>query len=204
MCNERERLIEYVYDECDAQTREAVEQHLESCAECRAEIAALRRVRQDLLAWDVPDHGSVWQPFTPPRAAPSWRDVPAWALAAAASLLLVGGAAGGAVTYAFLPRPAAVVAATPQVPAAVVAMSPADLSALEQRVLATMHTELEARAHTAAAVQPVSNKDGLADLRHEIAQLRSDQLGILNDVNADMGRMGKALQPAMYQVTAGR
>ena len=54
MCDERERLIGYVYDECEAAERRAVESHLEECVDCRQEIAALRSVRQDLLAWAVP------------------------------------------------------------------------------------------------------------------------------------------------------
>src|SRR5207244_3539312 len=62
MCDERERLIGYVYDECDAGEKRLVEAHLQTCETCREEIGGLRRVRTDLLAWDVPDHGSAWTP----------------------------------------------------------------------------------------------------------------------------------------------
>ena len=33
MCNEREKLIGYLYDECDSSEREAFRRHLETCAE---------------------------------------------------------------------------------------------------------------------------------------------------------------------------
>ena len=50
MCNEREKLIGYLYDEGDSSERDAVRQHLETCAECRSEIGSLRSVREDLVA----------------------------------------------------------------------------------------------------------------------------------------------------------
>ena len=102
MCNERDRLIAYIYDECDATERDAVRQHLDTCDECRVEVTALRTVREDLLAWDVPAHGSVWQPFAPPKPSVWWRQVPTWALAAAASIVLLSGAVGGAAPHAFM------------------------------------------------------------------------------------------------------
>ena len=85
MCNERERLIGYLYDECDSSERAAVQQHLETCAECRDEIASLRSVREDVAVWEVPEHGSVWQPFAPAQPPRWWHHMPQWALAAAAS-----------------------------------------------------------------------------------------------------------------------
>ena len=105
MCDERERLIGYVYDECDGDERKLVEDHLDSCATCRQEIGGLREVRQDLLAWDVPDHEPVWRPLVPvTRVAPWWRQAPAWGLAAAASVMFLTGAAGGAVASRWLPQ----------------------------------------------------------------------------------------------------
>ena len=95
MCNEREQLIGYLYDEGDAAEREAVRRHLETCAECRAEIASLRSVREDLTAWEVPEHGSVWRPFTAAPTPPWWHHVPQWAMAAAAGIVLATGVAGG-------------------------------------------------------------------------------------------------------------
>ena len=91
MCDDRETLIAYLYDEATAAERRQVDAHLATCAECREELRSLRGVRQDLLAWDVPAHESVWKPFASPQPVAWWRQVPAWGLAAAAALGLMGG-----------------------------------------------------------------------------------------------------------------
>jgi len=157
MCDERERLIGYVYDECEAAERRAIESHLEECDECRGEIGALRSVRQDLLAWAVPPHEAVWRPFAPAPVVPWYRQVPAWAMAAAASVMFLVGAAGGVVTHAMLfPREAAVVAGTvtasgpTSIPASV---TPNQLSEVEQRMVQMLRDELGKRE----AVRTVSN-----------------------------------------------
>jgi len=102
MCNEREKLIGYLYDECDVSERAAVQRHIETCAECRVEIASLRSVRGDLAGWQVPEHESVWKPFVAAPTPRWWQHLPQWALAAAAGIVIVSGAAGGAVTHAFI------------------------------------------------------------------------------------------------------
>jgi len=139
MCEERERLIGYVYEECDATERHVIEAHLQSCPTCRAEIGGLRKVRQDLLAWEVPAQSPVWRPAAPVSAPVSpWSAIPAWAMTAAAGLLLMVGAAGGAVTYALLPaRTVEVATVTPVVataPAPAVAADVARIAILEQRI----------------------------------------------------------------------
>ncbi|HEX5214771.1 MAG TPA: zf-HC2 domain-containing protein [Vicinamibacterales bacterium] len=126
MCDDRERLIGYVYDECEGRERQEIEAHLETCHTCRREITGLREVRQDLLAWDVPDSPSVWRPFAPQRAPITWRDVPGWMLAAAASLVFFAGAAGGAATQVLLPRAAAIVVPAPPALVAATAAPPRD------------------------------------------------------------------------------
>jgi anti-sigma factor RsiW len=167
MCDERERLIGYVYDEVDAPERNEVERHLESCAECRDEIRGLRRVRQDLLAWDVPEHGSVWQPFAPARLRPWWREVPAWAMAVAATIMFLIGAAGGVATHAFTDRPAlaATQAAAPATPPAQVmpaSISPADLETVRHEI-ADLRSEMDQRVRLvsthAATSAGVSDRD---------------------------------------------
>jgi pimeloyl-ACP methyl ester carboxylesterase len=154
MCDERERLIGYVYDECDAGERRLVEKHLEACETCREEIGGLRGVRTDLLAWDVPDHGSVWTPFVKARPTPWWREVPAWGLAAAASLMLLAGAAGGAATTAFLqhaPAAAETSARLTGVVAVPATVSPQDLTAMEQRLMSKVRGEIEQRVSVVSA-----------------------------------------------------
>jgi hypothetical protein len=153
MCDERERLIGYVYDECDPDERQVIAGHVASCEACQQEIAGLQRVRSDLLAWEVPEYESVWRPFAPPRQ-PSWRDLPVWALAAAAVLLLLAGGAGGAFTYAMLPhRPVLAAAASPAVAAVPVAdvVHTADLDALEARLTEKLQDAVDARVKLVAA-----------------------------------------------------
>jgi len=148
MCNERERLIEYVYDECDAEERDRVNRHLETCATCRDEIAGLRATRQDLLAWEVPDHGSVWKPFAPARLRPWWREVPAWAMAAAAGIMFFIGVSGGVTAQVLMARPPAEPAAAAPAPAVTVSSTSetvafqAELAALQQKII-TLATQAD-------------------------------------------------------------
>ena len=136
MCENRERLIGYVYDECDPAERREIEAHLESCHTCRHEIRGLRSVRQDLLAWDVPSSDPIWRPIAPARQESSWRLVPMWGLAAAACATFLVGAAGGAATYALMPQSAPAVTQAPvTTPAATAtpAITPAQLAAFENK-----------------------------------------------------------------------
>ena len=104
MCENRERLIGYVYDECDPAERREIEAHLESCHTCRRRDSRTRSVRQDLLAWDVPASDPIWRPMAPARQESSWRAGTDVGLAAAACATFMVGAAGGAATYALMPQ----------------------------------------------------------------------------------------------------
>jgi hypothetical protein len=159
MCENRERLIGYVYDECDPAERAEIEAHLESCHTCRREIRGLKGVRQDLLAWDVPESDPIWRPMAPARRESSWRSVPAWALAAAACATFMVGAAGGAATYALMPHtnPGVAQAQTAAAPAATPAVTTTDMAALESRVLAQLRVELDARARQGAGEVALRN-----------------------------------------------
>jgi anti-sigma factor RsiW len=99
MCEQREQILDYLYDEASPAGRREAERHLEGCEECRDEIRAFRSVREDLLAWGVPNPPSVWTPFAPAPVVPWHKQVPAWAMAAAASLMFVLGSAGGFVAH---------------------------------------------------------------------------------------------------------
>jgi Putative zinc-finger len=200
MCEERERLIGYVYDECDHEERRVIEDHLASCSTCREEIAGLRSVRQDLLAWDVPEHESVWRPVAPAPVPSPWKAIPAWAMAAAASAILVAGASGGAVTYALLgdesPRARAV--GEDRAPdrvapvASPVRLDAADMAQLEQRMLAKLRHEMNQGAEMVAthATQPdvsrvAARTDDLAR-QIDIMSSRQDEfartlLGVYNE-----------------------
>jgi len=159
MCDQREQLIGYLYDECTPDERRAVDAHLNECHVCREEIGGLRDVRQDLLAWDVPTHESVWRPFVAPRPMPMWSGVPAWAMAAAAALVFIAGAAGGAATRVLWPVPAvAQVATATPAPTPAPVLTPAsttvgqqDLNNLRNAILTQVRVEMDQRVMTLAA-----------------------------------------------------
>lgn len=83
----REEMMEVLYGEADAGRLRRVEEHLSLCGSCREEMAALKRVRRDLLAWTLPD--------APRGASPASWLRPLRVLAAAAVLLLALGTALG-------------------------------------------------------------------------------------------------------------
>jgi hypothetical protein len=153
MCDQRERLMEYLYDEAAPSDRKVVEAHLESCGDCRDEMRAFRHVREDLLAWDVPQFDSVWTPFAPAPIAPWYQQVPAWALSAAAGVMLLLGTAGGFAAQALManepgsqvqlvaqaapvPPVDAPAPATVTLPAALASLDEEDVKALIQREIA--------------------------------------------------------------------
>jgi anti-sigma factor RsiW len=145
MCDERERLIGYLYEECDAEERRQVETHLESCPTCRAEIGGLQSVRTDLLAWNVPEHSPIWRPMPAAVAPPVvwWRQTPGWALAAAAAVVLAAGLAGGAATRLMTPAPA-----QPQV----AGVTADELNAVQQQIVSMLRAELD-RVRAASAAE---------------------------------------------------
>jgi anti-sigma factor RsiW len=187
MCHERENLVAYLYDEADASERRAVEAHLSTCEECREEIRGFRAVREDLLAWDVPPHTSVWTPFvTTPRPAPVWRQMPAWAMLAAATLVFAVGAAGGGLTARVLARgganaaPASTTAALPSP-----AVSPAADTSAEMQALTARIAELERVAQTRSA--PVVTASGPSEKEYlaKVEQLIRESEGRVNQRTAN-------------------
>jgi Putative zinc-finger len=106
MCDEKEQLVGYLYDDLTDADRAAFEAHLRGCADCRGELKALRGVRADLSQWAPPEpdfgfrvvRGGRDAAATDMRAiAPpvqSWRAwwTPAAGLAAAAVLVLAAAA----------------------------------------------------------------------------------------------------------------
>lgn len=95
-CQDKDRLIAYLYGEDGPGERAGVEVHLAQCAGCASEIDGLRATRGRLSEWRAPEvdlgFRIVREPAPSARGA-GWR-VPAWAaLPAAAALLLAAGAA---------------------------------------------------------------------------------------------------------------
>ena len=193
MCN-KEQLVGYLYDELEGAERRSFEAHLETCAECRAEVAGLRRTRQHLTTWAPPEpefNFHIVRGAAAPPAARRWFGyVPPWAMAAAASVLVLAGAAAIAnveLRYGpdgFVVRtgwadaaPAPVSAATQAAtPAAASAVSSEQLKAVVQ-VLETRLLELERAqgAQTVKASAPVPGAITAPELRKILAQNEARQ-----------------------------
>ena len=159
-CGENTALVGYVYDECEASERAAIDAHVAICAACAAELAALQSTRTSLVSWAPPESSlgfqivrqpqPIFEPRTPepPKQQTSesrpWysRPVPAWAQAVAATLIFAAGLSLG-VMRGIMPT-----AATPETTPVVAsqgAASATELQALERRLRAEI-----------ARIQPVS------------------------------------------------
>lgn len=111
-CDDKATLVAYLYDEVDAQDRQRVDEHLQHCAGCAGEVAALSGVRTELTQWAPPEaelgftiirrdairRDAVQKQAAPPpatvlRPAQWWNAVPVWAQAVAAILVLAVSAA---------------------------------------------------------------------------------------------------------------
>jgi hypothetical protein len=209
MCDERERLIAYVYGEAAGSERQEIEAHLGECHVCRAEVSGLRTVRDDLLAWDVPKHEPIWRPFVPAPAAPARASWPAWALATAAGALFAAGLAGGMAARGWVPdaRPATTAAAvaptavpTPQ-PTSVV--TPDDLARIESAILERVHAEMTERLRAStptgsassanlARVNASSQRDDTQARLAAIEQWMDDQISLNAIFNGQVGRLNRS------------
>jgi hypothetical protein len=104
MCEDKELLVGYLYDDLSDGDRARFEAHVRGCAACRAELKAMRAVRADLAAWAPPEPDFGFRVVRGGRDAaerdvirpivPSWRAwwTPAAGLAAAAVLVLAAAA----------------------------------------------------------------------------------------------------------------
>ena len=96
MCDSKELLVSFLYDELDPAAKRAFDIHLATCVECRDELAELRTTRGHLASWapPEPDFGfRIVRGAAAPPPAPRFRITPAWGLAAAALLVVAVGAA---------------------------------------------------------------------------------------------------------------
>ena len=98
MCESKELIVGFVYDELTPEERRALQAHLAECGECRSELEELRATRAYLASWSPPEPdlgfrmisgGAVPAPALPRRM----RLAPAFAFAAAAVIVLAVAAA---------------------------------------------------------------------------------------------------------------
>lgn len=191
MCEDKSVLVAYLYGECTADERRAIETHLAGCPGCRHELEGLQGLRGHLAEWSPPDEVlgfRVVRGDAPVPAAPrAWWRTPAWGLAAAAVLVLAVAAAIAHVEVRYDPQgfsvrtgwsagaPATEGAGTTAAP---VAAGPAaapwndDLRALEARLREDLATSLQPRP---AADPERSAADGAELLRQVRALLEASE-----------------------------
>lgn len=99
-CEDKERLIAFLYGEASDHERAQVEAHLAGCRSCADEVDDLRAVRVDLAAWQPPDADLGFRIVRETvTASRRWWQVPAWAPLAMAAGLLLAFAASVQVEY---------------------------------------------------------------------------------------------------------
>ena len=96
MCDSKELLVGFLYDELDPSAKRTFEHHLVTCVECRDELAELGVTRGQIALWTPPESDlgfRIVRGAAAPPPAPRVRIAPAWGLAAAAVLVMAIGAA---------------------------------------------------------------------------------------------------------------
>lgn len=98
MCDSKELLVGFLYDEIDPVSKRSFERHLLTCADCRDELAELGATREQIALWAPPDADLGFRivrgASEPGPSRLGWFSFsPAWGLAAAAIIMLAVGAA---------------------------------------------------------------------------------------------------------------
>ena len=195
MCN-KERLVAYLYDDLNAIERTDFEAHLAACASCRDELGGLRQTRQHLAAWAPPEPEINFQIVRSTAAPPARRvaaGVPRWAIAAAAALVLLAGAAAIAnvevryeqdgsliVRTGWAGAPSGPDASSPVVPGAAQAAGAAGASeetARLQAAVAALTARVQQLEAQPSAVVAAGTRPGIspADLRKILAESEARQ-----------------------------
>src|SRR5262249_32129722 len=99
MCDSKELLVGFLYDEIDPVSKRTFERHLLTCSDCRDELAELGATREQIALWAPPDADLGFRIVrgadtpAPRRSRFPFSFSPAWGLAAAALIMLAIGAA---------------------------------------------------------------------------------------------------------------
>jgi len=173
-----DRIVAYIYDQCEPSERRAFESHVGICVACQTELAELETVRAHLSRWSPPEARVLSFVTTPTQTAAEgshpprggWAQVaamPVWAQAAAAVLVL-GVALGAANVQVRVDDGGLSVTTGWMSASATVAVAPArqadeapwraDLVSLEEQ----LRTELRTAAVRAAAPSGSASNVGLS------------------------------------------
>jgi anti-sigma factor RsiW len=129
-CDNREALVAYLYGEAEVEERRGVEAHLRVCPDCRNELEAWQATRGDLAAWTPPEQRTAFRLGLVPVERPAASLYRAWAVAAAAVLVLGVSAAVANLQIQYGPQGLSVRTGwqAPAVPASAPAVLPASPS----------------------------------------------------------------------------
>ena len=200
-CGDPAGLAGYLYDECDAAERAAIEAHLAVCPGCASELTALGATRTALASWAPPDaklgftitstdegsdrHRGPLFDSAQRRPVQWWNHpLPAWAQAAAAMLIFAAGLVAGMRANGMAPaRVPTAASAPPAVSSSTVSAN--DLADVERRLRAEMSAiravarpgaEQANRGQTSTARQPQASDDAvLQRVRALLAQSEERQ-----------------------------
>lgn len=202
MCDRQELLVGYLYDEVDEQEKREFDAHLAVCAGCRAELEGLQATRIHFALWAPPEPDLGFRLIRgatePAPALPRRRFAPAFALAAAATIILAVAAAianveiryesDGAMTVRTGWRRPDAVPTSAQTAPVNVSTETADL----ERRLRDLETRLSAppASPVTAVASRTSDAEILRQVRELITQAESRQrlmlaqglLQVINDV----------------------
>ena len=199
MCENKELLVGYLYDDMTSEERRAFERHLPACDDCRAEVAALRSTRGHLATWAPPEldlgFHIVRHAVEPRGRVVPFRSrwMPAVGMAAAAVLVLAAASAianlevrygndgvivrtGWGRSVAAPVQEAAAQNPAPQTVTATPAAGTADFDAVEQRLRA-IETSLAAQPATVTA--RMSDAEILRQVRAIVREAEARQQGIV-------------------------
>ena len=162
-CGDNGALVSYLYDECEPHERLAISAHVAVCCGCAEELTSLGATRELLATWSPPAAQLGFRVVADaPRSnvlRPSrwWQQpMPAWAQAAAAALIFTTGVGLGALRGTSSTRAEATTPRATTVPLAAAnaaAVTPGDLSALEQR----LRGEMSQMRNTSGSTAPGAN-----------------------------------------------
>jgi len=190
-CEDKDAIVAYLYEEVDPVERSRIEAHLGTCSACRAEVNALRAIRNELPAWAPPerDLGFTIVDRAKSAAPPRRWVMPAWGLAAAATLVLAAAAAIANVEIRYgadglsvrtgWSRDSGLTAGTASAPAPVTAGTQAawraELTSLERRLREEFAPKDAVTLRAAASTAAPESEDVLRRVRALIGQSETRQ-----------------------------
>jgi hypothetical protein len=175
-CGDPGALVTYLYNDGSPDELAAIATHVQSCAACTSELAALGDTRELLSTWSPPQTElgltltasdalpvaaaqPAVAPFTTPAVAdiPWWRQsTPVWMQAVAATMVFAAGMAIGTSSRGAAPVTTTGANLTPPASGAAVGVSRNELAELEERLRAEFARLSPARASSpTASVQAV-------------------------------------------------